>query len=75
MFSKIEDSASFKNPSILTPAEDMAFKRHVESIVYNMTKSSEKVSQRLIWRPTEDLSGFHGSFMGVTLDQPPPPPI
>jgi hypothetical protein len=44
MFSKIEDSASSKNPSILTPAEDMAFKRHVESIVYNMTKSTEKVS-------------------------------
>ena len=44
MFSKIEDSASSKNPPILTPAEDMAFKRHVESIVYNMTKSTEKVS-------------------------------
>ncbi|CAB4015110.1 Hypoxia-inducible factor 1-alpha inhibitor [Paramuricea clavata] len=56
MFSKIEDSGSSKNPSILTPAEDMAFKRHVESIVYNMTKSTEKVREIF----EEILSGRFG---------------
>ena len=45
MFSKIRESASSNVLSPLTPAEDMALKRHVESIVYNMTRSTAKVKE------------------------------
>ena len=43
IFSKIKKSASSSTASKLTPTEDVAFKRHLEGIVYNMTKSTEKV--------------------------------
>ena len=41
--SKIAASASSSVESVLTPAENMAFRRHIETIVYNVTRSSVKV--------------------------------
>ncbi|XP_028404234.1 hypoxia-inducible factor 1-alpha inhibitor-like [Dendronephthya gigantea] len=53
--SKIAASAASGTQSTLTPTENMAFRRHIETIVYNMTRSPEKVKEIL-----EDI--LHGRF-------------
>ena len=50
--SLVKESSYSKTAMHLTPAEDLAFKRYIESIVYNVTKSFTKVG---------NLTSFPGS--------------
>ena len=61
--SLVKESSYSKTAMHLTPAEDLAFKRYIESIVYNVTKSFTKVG---------NLTSFPGSQNKYSTRSPTP---